>query len=324
MATAVAEGVDYANERITGAALKAAGKKFVVRYTSPNTSSNPGKLVEMSEILSFEAAGIEICLVWETTQTRATNGFNAGIFDAKAADAIRKARGLPPDMPLYFVAQDAGDITGPQCVQYFKGVASVLGLKRIGAYGGLAVIKYLFDRNLITYGWQTYAWSGGQWDARAQLQQYHNGVKVAGQTVDLCRAMKADFGQYTPNRAVVEDFMSDAQVQELKDLIVAVPERIAHGGKQYDPDASGNYTSALSAVVDGLQNDLKTVKAQVASVGSQNAGLLTAMQTLAAAVTELKEQVAAIAPGTVNPADVLTAVTQVLPQVRLTVPAVTP
>lgn len=327
MATAVAEGVDYANERLTGAQLKAAGKKFVVRYTSPDTTNNPGKLVEQSEIDSFRAAGIEICLVWETSQTRATQGFSAGVEDAKKAEAVRKARGLST-MPLYFVAQDAGDVTGPQCVQYFKGVASVLGLARIGGYGGFAVIKYLFDRKLITYGWQTYAWSGGQWDPRAQLQQYHNGVKVAGQTVDLCRAMQADFGQFTPGGStpvVEEDTLSDAQVQTIVDAINTQTGKISdlvwhHSEFTPKPDATGKMVYSESAAAQ-----FGTVQNQIAGLGSQIAGLMTAIQTVAAGLTELKEQVASISASTpVSPADALAAVTQVLPQVRLTVPTATP
>lgn len=42
-------------------------------------------------------------------------------------------------------------------------------------------------------GFQTYAWSNGQWDTRAQLQQWANGQW--GDTVDFTRAVKPEYGQ---------------------------------------------------------------------------------------------------------------------------------
>ena len=47
-------------------------------------------------------------------------------------------------------------------------------------------------------GWQTYAWSYGQWDARAQLRQVLNSVSVGG-SVGCCDkdvAVAADYGQW--------------------------------------------------------------------------------------------------------------------------------
>lgn len=196
------EGVDFANARPSGAALRAAGKHFVVRYLSPNTKSNPGKRLTTIEITSYRGAGLDIAVVWETTTTRATEGRTAGVFDAQAAQTQLAALRMPLDMPIYF-AIDA-NVTGESCAPYFAGIASVLGKKRTGAYGGYQQIRYMFDQALITWGWQTYAWSSaildGQrttlWDQRAQLQQYRNGATVAGVTLDLCRAMKTDFGQW--------------------------------------------------------------------------------------------------------------------------------
>lgn len=80
--------------------------------------------------------------------------------------------------------------------EYFKGVASVIGLKRTAAYGSYKVIKYLFDNRLISYGWQTYAWSYEQWEPRAHIRQYQNGVNLAGHEVDYNESMAADFGQW--------------------------------------------------------------------------------------------------------------------------------
>jgi hypothetical protein len=43
---------------------------------------------------------------------------------------------------------------------------------------------------------QTYAWSGGLWYGGNHVEQYKNGVIVAGGEVDLCRSVKAEFGQW--------------------------------------------------------------------------------------------------------------------------------
>src|SRR5436305_1765482 len=81
---------------------------------------------------------------------------------------------------------------------YFDGVVSVIGLARTGAYGGYYVIKRLFDGGKIKWGWQTYAWSGGQWDSRAQLRQVQNGITAAGDAncCDKDEAVANDYGQW--------------------------------------------------------------------------------------------------------------------------------
>ena len=82
----------------------------------------------------------------------------------------------------------------PTINAYFDGIASVIGKSRTGAYGSYYVIKRLFDGGKIAWGWQTYAWSGGNWDSRAQLRQVQNGLEN-GQ-LDKDQAMAADFGQW--------------------------------------------------------------------------------------------------------------------------------
>src|SRR5262249_20698214 len=54
----------------------------------------------------------------------------------------------------------------------------------------------LFDDGKITWGWQTYAWSGGQWDSRAQLRQTQN--ELGGGDLDADEAMTSDYGQWRP------------------------------------------------------------------------------------------------------------------------------
>jgi hypothetical protein len=199
----VIEGVDYAfAPHPSIAALKAAKKKFVVRYIGSKdyTKSRSDKWLSRAEYASLRANGIEVAVVFETTAKRAESGKSAGATDAKIAKTEIAYLGLPADIPVYF-AVDYDDTVGPNIRGYFDGIKTVLPKSRIGAYGGYKILKVLFDEGRVTYGWQTYAWSYNQakgatdWDKRAQLQQYANGKSLGGATVDYTRATVANYGQ---------------------------------------------------------------------------------------------------------------------------------
>src|SRR5258708_418533 len=114
---------------------------------------------------------------WSTDQA-----YSAGVWDAHTGNTIHVGCGGPASAALYLSGDwDFNTTTdGALVAAYFKGAASAIGLARIGAYGGYWLIKYLFDNGLITYGWQTYAWSGGLWEPRAHIQQYSNSVIMSG------------------------------------------------------------------------------------------------------------------------------------------------
>jgi hypothetical protein len=63
-------------------------------------------------------------------------------------------------------------------------------------YAGYHPLKRAFDAGKMTYGWQTYAWSGGMQDSRMHLYQYHNGVTVCGISADWDESKKSDFAQW--------------------------------------------------------------------------------------------------------------------------------
>jgi hypothetical protein len=50
---------------------------------------------------------------------------------------------------------------------------------QVGIYGGYGPVKRALDGGHAKWAWQTYAWSGGRWNSRAQLQQYSNGMAKA-------------------------------------------------------------------------------------------------------------------------------------------------
>ena len=191
----MAFGLDYSAGMPPVADMKAAGVAFVCRYigyTDPSLSQI--KILTPEEAAMLSHAGIALVSNWEWYVNRVLEGYAAGVWDAQQAQQRHSACGGPSNRPIYF-SVDA-DVDGAQTVEYFKGVASVLGLARTGAYGSYRVLQYLFDAGLIAWGWQTYAWSGGAWEPRAHIQQYSNAVMMSGLEVDYDRSLKADFGQW--------------------------------------------------------------------------------------------------------------------------------
>lgn len=187
-------GVDYAWGRPGAAALKRAGVKFACRYLSHDTT---GKNLTRAEAGELSEAGIWLVVVWESSARRPLAGRSAGAADARDAAAQARACGMPGDRPVYFAADwDASPTQQDEINAYLDGAASVLGRDRVGLYAGHGPVKRAFDAEKITYGWQTYAWSGGRWDARAQLQQYSNDHTINGAEVDYDRAVKSDYGQW--------------------------------------------------------------------------------------------------------------------------------
>jgi hypothetical protein len=203
-------GIDFsfASPLPTPAELKAAGVTFVCRYLS----QDPAKDLTASEYSGYRTNGIDVVVVWETAADRMLAGHSAGASDAAEARALVTQIGIPGAPPIYFACDfDAtpGDQTPINA--YLNGVAAEIALERIGMYGGFWPLSRAFDARLITFGWQTFAWSGGNWDSRAQLRQVQNGVTVAGVDADIDHALADNFGQVTFKPPVVTISISGTQ-----------------------------------------------------------------------------------------------------------------
>jgi hypothetical protein len=190
-------GVDYAwfstDLKALIAALKAHGVTFVARYLSHSS----GKNLTPDEAAALSAAKIAITVVWETAADRALAGHAAGAQDARDALAEAKACGMPAGRPIFFAVDfDASNGQEGAISTYLDGAASVLGKDRTGVYGGYNVVKHALDGDHCHWAWQTYAWSGGKWDTRAQLQQYSNDHIIGGAGLDYDRSEDSDFGQW--------------------------------------------------------------------------------------------------------------------------------
>jgi len=184
-------GIDYAWGTPSVKSFRNAGVSFVCRYLSPEGNT---KNLRKGERRALAAAKVDIVTVWETTAERARDGHAAGVADAQLAKAELQRLGAPPHAVVFF-AVDFDDQRAP-VGDYFKGAASVLGVERVGVYGGFAVVRRLLNAELVRFAWQTYAWSGGAWDHRAQLRQFSNDHTIGGVSVDFDRAVAANFGQW--------------------------------------------------------------------------------------------------------------------------------
>lgn len=204
MTLTIREGIDTAT-RTTGHLdqLKAAGIRFVCRYIAPPGTAYDWKRLERAEADAIRAAGLGLVVVFESAANRALEGQAAGSADAVDARQALNDLGLA-DAPVFFAADfDAQPAHIASVRAYVHGAAIVLGKERTGVYGGLRAVKGCLDAAVCRYGWQTYAWSGGQWDQRAKLRQYENGVTIGGLSCDRDRAMADDYGQAHRPRQLV-------------------------------------------------------------------------------------------------------------------------
>lgn len=195
------KGFDYAGGRPSGLAIKQAGGGFVCRYLTDGGSGLPGKQLQGWEVGDMHANGVQIVANFETTADRALDGWQAGHDDAVYSDNYTRGVGLA-GTPIYF-SVDFDVSPGQQNAinAYFQGAAAAIGVGRVGGYSGYWTIKRLFDAGLITYGWQTSAWSGGNLDPRAHIFQDANAgyAWISGVQCDIDQSLKDDFGQFNPN-----------------------------------------------------------------------------------------------------------------------------
>jgi hypothetical protein len=189
-------GLDYAGGRPGGAAIRSAGYEFVCRYLSDGGSSLPGKLLTPAEYADLRAHGVAVVVNWETFADRMKAGFDAGVADARRADAQARAAGHPGDRPIMFSADwDASPADQARIDDYLHGAASVVTGARVGVYGSYYVCKRCLDNGTARWAWQTGAWSGGQREPRAHIYQRIGYVTVGGIQCDVNEALQDDFGQ---------------------------------------------------------------------------------------------------------------------------------
>ena len=143
--------IDYSRARPGVELIKSLGCVGAVRYLSDrnltDSSTNP-KDITAAEAQKLLDAGLKLALVWETTATRAGAGFEAGVADAKAAEAQADALGYPADAVIFYAVDY--ETTPTVVTPYFTGINSV-AKRPVGVYGGVKIIDGLVG-TLANYG----------------------------------------------------------------------------------------------------------------------------------------------------------------------------
>jgi hypothetical protein len=131
--------------------------------TRPTTSTR-GKLITPGEFRDILAAGLDVVANDEWYENRVTEGYAAGLADAKAAAALWKSCGLAKGSTIYvswdqFPAQANWLKVGRYVRGYRAGLA---GYYEVDAYGGTGFLKWAIGKGLVKYGWRPNAgdWSG--------------------------------------------------------------------------------------------------------------------------------------------------------------------
>lgn len=189
------QGLDYSDVSAQGwpapATFKAYQKWFACRYLGGDE-----RCLVVPERISLTTNGIPIVAIKETTGKDFRFGTPAGVEIARQAEADLASVGLPPTQPFYVTVDDDTTEADLELLrQYLTGVASVIGLARVGIYGSADVLDFCFDNHLATYFWQTTAWSGGRLSVHAHLYQYEYNLWIAGTNCDATEALQPHYGQ---------------------------------------------------------------------------------------------------------------------------------
>ena len=268
-------GVDEAWDRLTPAEARAAGKQFLIGYVSEDQAKN----LTPALVRAYHDAGQGVLVVYEYNIHAAETGAAGGTRNAQLAVQLAKALGYPRGCAIAFAVDEQSPNLASLAAyaQAFTAVCHAAGYRSM-VYGGYATVKYCLDHHLVDLGWQTYAWSNGQWDPRAVIRQVRNGVTIAGKDVDLDTAMVADYGAWMPDTTGGTDPMSAADdVAPFDNMRL---EAIAQLYGTYVTAPAGWRGQAVPYVVafKQLVTDVATIKAGVAA---ENA----ALTALAAQIT---------------------------------------
>lgn len=180
-------GIDFAGWRPGAQWIASSGFGFVIRYLKwlPNAYA-----IDAGEFTAYRAAGIHVVLNWEQTAKDQLDGASAGA--VHAAEALRQAQLLGAwPCAIYFSADwDVSAAEQATCNAYLAAAGQVLGRQYVGAYGSYYYIQRALAAGVISWAWQTFAWSGGLWHPDAHIRQ-----TAVGQNYDSDTAMTDNFGQ---------------------------------------------------------------------------------------------------------------------------------
>jgi hypothetical protein len=277
-------GVDQSSRPPPSAdALVTAGVRFISMYVADRARHHevdpkdpttwPGKCLRPAEVQAYLHAGIQIITNWETSADAMISGAVRGAEAAQNSLTMARMCGMPAGRPVYFsLDMDPSLLTDDQWARVFDfldGAAGVLGRANVGIYGGRPAVEKALDAGKAAWAWQTFAWSGGQWDDRAHIRQFPDAflhapdskfhVSIGKVQCDIDRAMTADYGQWGGRE---EDMPLNADdkkfLTELRDDAV----RMLDHGDPNEPGHDNAHSTILHEVAE-LQKDINAIKSHL-------------------------------------------------------------
>ena len=202
------KGVDYSAGRPGGKALHVAGFGFACRYLYDGGDDAPNKRLTPEEARDLQANGVQVVSNWESTAGRMLDGYQAGRDDAATADGWHRRCGGPPSRPIYFSADvDVTEVQQGAVNDYLRGCGDVIGIERVGLYGGYQTCKRAWDAGLVRWLWQTETWSQGNVHPKIHILQRlpisANQTYVNGVQCDIDETRQQDYGQWKGDGTVV-------------------------------------------------------------------------------------------------------------------------
>jgi hypothetical protein len=274
-------GLDEAWDRAPALVIKQAGFDFIIGYVSEDST---GKNITAPEIKDALMNGLDVCLVYEYSPMAAINGSSRGFMDGVKAAQYAHNLGAPNGVCIYAAVDfDAVPSQMSHVVEYLAAFSGQCHRANYaaGVYGSYDVVNAALNNAVADFGWQTYAWSGGKWDPRAQIRQTLNGQHVAGHDVDFDTATTFDYGQWKGHQVAI-DITADQWSQLLGG--VRRTEELVSLGLLANSDVADSRDPVtgqdMPAAANNLRAKLDTILSQGQSVGTILSQLIVAIGTV--------------------------------------------
>ncbi|HEX4557656.1 MAG TPA: DUF1906 domain-containing protein [Mycobacterium sp.] len=216
--------IDFTERLVAPDLIKSAGYAGALVYVS---ELRPGADFDFKPVTreyadALRAADLHIVSCYQygkpgwPTPSDFTRGYDGGVADAQTGLRLHGAAGGPDSAPIFFSVDEDIDLDGWKnvAVQWFRGINSVLGVRRTGIYGHSQACAWAIGDGVVgrsttaghSWVWQTKAWSRGAREPAAVLYQSvvvtpsDPGVVLGGIHVDVDEVLATDFGQWDFDR----------------------------------------------------------------------------------------------------------------------------
>ena len=137
---------DFSSSKPSVAQLQAEGYAGVIGYASvPDDQSGGGKNISAAQVATYQAAHLDVCMVWETTAQRALSGAAGGTVDGPLAFGQARGRGIALTSVLAFNCGDFAATTAElsAIAAYLAAAIAQCPGQLVGCYGTHYIIDAL-------------------------------------------------------------------------------------------------------------------------------------------------------------------------------------